>query len=94
MSSQETSVDVRQALRVFDKIQRFGQQRENEKQLFGVFASTDFDGYTVTLRDANVRLDVLFHNRFNIDYKNKHFLKEFLSSLAKIDHAELSKESL
>ncbi len=88
MNSEETSVDVRQALRVFDKIQRYGQQRENEKQLFGVFASTGFDGYTVTLRDANVELNVLFHNKFNIEFKNRHFLKEFLAALSRIDHAQ------
>lgn len=82
---QEQKIDVKQALRVFDKITQHGEKSEEGWRYRGLTASTDFDGYTVFLNSPKVELTIFFHNKFTVDYRNRVDLEEFIDLLAKID---------
>ena len=81
----EHKIDVKQALRVFDKATREGEKRDDGWHYRGLTVSTDFDGYTVFINSQNVQLTVFFHNKYTVDYKNALQLQEFVELLAKID---------
>ena len=83
----EQKIDVKQALRVFDKITREGEKTEDGWRYRGLTASTDFDGYTVFLRSPNVELTIFFHNKFTVDYRNAMELDEFIQLLSKLDRS-------
>lgn len=83
----EQKIDVKQALRVFDKITQLGEKTEQGWQYRGLSASTDFDGYTVFLRSATVELTIFFHNKFTIECRNALDLEEFIELLGKIERA-------
>ena len=78
-------VDVRQALRVFNTIMEHGEQRGGESHLGGIIASAGYDGYTVTLRNDYVTLNVYFHNKFSLDFSSRQQLMLFLDKLAALD---------
>ncbi|WP_226704406.1 DUF3081 family protein [Microbulbifer elongatus] len=83
----EYKIDVKQALRVFDKITREGEKTAEGWRYRGLTASTDFDGYTVFLRSPTVELTVFFHNKFTIDCKRPTDLEDFVELIKKIDHS-------
>lgn len=83
----EQKVDVKLALRVFDKVTQNGEKTEEGWRYRGLTVSTDFDGYTVFLRSTNVELTVFFHNKFTVDYRNAMELEEFIRLLEKIDRS-------
>lgn len=78
-------VNVRQALRVFDLITRNGKRQGGEYLLNGLSASSGFDGYTVTLRNNYVTLDIFFHNKFSFQFSNKKEKMLFMDKLSAID---------
>lgn len=82
---QEHKIDVKQALRVFDKITRKGVKEEDGWHYRGLTASTDFDGYTVFISSSKVQLTIFFHNKYTVDYANAMELEEFVNLLEKID---------
>ena len=82
---QEQKIDVKLALRVFDKITQHGEKSEQGWRYRGLTASTDFDGYTVFLSSPKVELTIFFHNKFTVDYRNPMDLEEFIELLEKID---------
>ncbi|MCW8127983.1 DUF3081 family protein [Microbulbifer halophilus] len=82
---QEHKIDIKQALRVFDKATRKGEKREDGWHYRGITASTDFDGYTVMINTPKVQLTILFHNKYTVDYGKAHDLQEFVDLLDKID---------
>ncbi|WP_237055857.1 DUF3081 family protein [Microbulbifer sediminum] len=82
---QEHKIDVKQALRVFDRITREGEKRDDGWHYRGLTAETDFDGYTVFISSPKVRLTVFFHNKYTVDYRNAHELGEFVDLLKKLD---------
>lgn len=82
---QEHKIDIKQALRVFDKATREGEKRDDGWHYRGLIASTDFDGYTVFINTPKVQLTVFFHNKYTVDYRNAHDLQEFVDLLAKLD---------
>ncbi|WP_091512647.1 DUF3081 family protein [Microbulbifer yueqingensis] len=84
---QEHKIDVRQALRAFDRITREGEKRDDGWHYQGLTASTDFDGYTVFISSAKVRLTIFFHNKYTVDYRNAFELHEFAEQLRKLDKA-------
>ena len=74
--------DVRKAFRAFGTMLAEGQRVGNEYHLNGLVAYTDHDGYTVTIRNDFVKLDIFFHNKFSFNYSNR---KEKLLFLEKIN---------
>ncbi|WP_193163941.1 DUF3081 family protein [Microbulbifer hainanensis] len=84
---QEHKIDVKQALRVFDKATREGEKKEDGWHFRGLTMSTDFDGYTVFINSPKVQLTVFFHNKYTVDYGNALELQEFVELLDKLDRA-------
>ena len=82
---QEQKIDVKMALRVFDKITQKGEKTDDGWRYRGLTASTDFDGYTVFLRSQTVELTIFFHNKFSVDCRRSTDLDEFIGLLEKID---------
>ena len=80
-------IDVRQALRVFDIITRHGKQEAGEYLLNGLKANSGFDGYTVTLRNDYVTLDIFFHNKFSFQFSNRKEKGLFMEKLNAMDSA-------
>ena len=84
---QEHKIDVKQALRVFDKATREGEKKEDGWHYRGLTMSTDFDGYTVFINSPKVQLTIFFHNKYTVDYGSALDLQEFVDQLANIDKA-------
>jgi len=77
-------VNIKTALLAFNRIREEGVERAGEYHLNGVSAGSDFDGYTITLRDDYVTLHIFFHNKFKLDFVNKRHLTTFMDRIEKI----------
>jgi len=63
------------------------QQGEKQDDVYvfkGVTASSDFDGYTLFLRDHHVQLSFGFHNQYHLDYEKDEHLEQFINKLKTI----------
>ena len=78
-------VDVRKALRVFQKITEEGVKSGDHYTMNGLKALTDFDGYTATICNDYVTLDIFFHNKFSFNYTNAKERETFLEKLNALD---------
>ncbi|MFS1523390.1 DUF3081 family protein [Microbulbifer sp. 2304DJ12-6] len=78
-------VDVKQALRVFDRVTREGRKERDGWHYQGLTVSTDFDGYTAFIHSSKVKLTIFFHNKFSVDYKSGKDLQEFLNLIDRLD---------
>lgn len=87
-----TDIDIRQALRVFQIIADKGEQRGNRHYFKGIYAMSGFDGYDVELTDEKVTLNIYFHSRFDLDYKNQIDKEAFFEKINKIDALRKSKD--
>lgn len=83
----EQKIDVKQALRVFDKITKNGGKTAEGWRYRGLTAETDFDGYTVFIRSQNVELTIFFHNKFTVNYSRALDLENFIELMNKIDRS-------
>lgn len=82
VSNDDSRLDRLKVLAVFNHvISRGDKQASGERLLHGLFASHDFDGYTLTLYDASVRLDLFFHNRFKLNYQHRDQLAAFMKKI-------------
>ncbi|MBY6189140.1 DUF3081 family protein [Microbulbifer agarilyticus] len=81
----EQKIDVKQALRVFNRVTKEGKKIDDGWQFHGLTASTDFDGYTVFLRTNRVELTIFFHNKFKVECSNALDLDDFVELLKKLD---------
>jgi len=77
-------INIKMALRAFNRIRQEGTERAGEHHLNGVSAGSDFDGYTITLHDDYVTLQIFFHNKFKLDFVNKRHLNTFIERIEKI----------
>ncbi|MEH6558811.1 MAG: DUF3081 family protein [Oceanicoccus sp.] len=77
--------DVAQALRVIAKVIDQGEKKDDEYYFNGLYASEGFDGYRVHLHDDYVKLDVDFHNTYNLDFSDQKVLELFLSKIHDVD---------
>lgn len=84
------AIDLRQSLRVFNKIINHGAKSGQESSLKGLHAATDFDGYTLHLHDDAVELYIYFHNSFRLQSPSKKALNNFLLRLQAIDDTDYS----
>ena len=82
---EETAIPIRQALRVFQKVCDEGEKQGDSYVLNGLTASTDFDGYTVYLSSADVTLTIYFHNKYDVQCKNRLALQNFVALINKLD---------
>ena len=77
-------LDVMQALQVVDKITVHGVKQGHGYSLDGLHATPSYDGYTVTLSDKVVDLNIYFHNTFTFEYKTSKQLGEFMLKLERV----------
>jgi hypothetical protein len=77
-------INIKTALRAFDRIREEGVERSGEHHLSGVSAGSDFDGYNITLHDDYVTLHIFFHNKFKLDFVNNRHRDAFIERVEKI----------
>ena len=81
----QEAIDVKQALRVCNKIMSHGQRLDGAYKLGDLTAQSDYDGYTLTLADHAVTLSIFFHNKHQLDCKRAIELEAFLQKVEKLD---------
>lgn len=64
-------VDVRALLTAYEKIKTLGTPVENGKQLDNITCTESYDGYSVSLSDGVVSVDVNFHNTYHFHTLNE-----------------------
>lgn len=74
-------VKVKKALLAFNTIMTKGQRNGDEYTLNGLTAYKDFDGYTITIRNDYVRLDIFFHNKISFTYSSSKERTLFLEKI-------------
>lgn len=82
----KNEIDSKFILGIFDKIRQHGEEHDGVYQLNGVKAFTDFDGYTLFLEDARVKLSFGFHNQYQFDYESKDHFDAFEKKLKQINN--------
>ena len=81
----KNNLDSKFLLRVFEKVRQHGENKDEAYHLNGIKAFTDFDGYTVYMEDALVKLSFGFHNQYHFDYDNQSQYDAFEKKLHSID---------
>ena len=87
--SETEDVNIKKTLAVFDVITSKGSKQDDHYLYNGLKASSDFDGYNITIKNDYVELTIFFHNKFSLDYSSK---KEKASFLEKIEQIYQSKK--
>lgn len=81
----QDQIDTRLMLQAYEKITTHGEKLageiDNMHRLEGVTAFSDFDGYTLYLEDAEVKLQTGFHNTYKLDYNSNRALENFIRKL-------------
>lgn len=77
----DRTVDAHTALLAFEIIRTKGDQKNGEYLYEGFTASTDFDGYTVFIKDNKVSLTLMFHNKYDVQFEKREDLDKFLDRL-------------
>ncbi|MDO6706649.1 DUF3081 family protein [Photobacterium sp. 1_MG-2023] len=67
----KNSVDIRTLLNVYEKVKTQGKPIENGKQLEDIICTESYDGYSVSLSDGQVSVDVNFHNTYRFHTLNE-----------------------
>lgn len=83
----DTHIETATLLSVFQKVLDNGERVDGKSRLDGISASTDYDGYTVFLEDAKVKMTVFFHNTRQTDYESKSDLEKFCQKIKRIDQS-------
>lgn len=81
----KNEIDSKFILRVFETIRLKGEKKGDSYFLEGIEASTDFDGYTLFLKDALVELSFGFHNQYHFNYEKEEHSEQFIRKLQAID---------
>ncbi len=78
-------IDIAVVLRTIARIQTKGTSAGDQKLEYrGLELESDFDGYTVVLRNKDVTLTVLFHNKYDLKFRNRPALDDFYETVTKI----------
>jgi hypothetical protein len=77
----EKRVDTHLVLKAFEIIRTQGQRESGEYGYEGFTASTDFDGYTIFIRDHQASITVFFHNKYEVKFEKAEHLDAFLKRL-------------
>ncbi|WP_395344634.1 DUF3081 domain-containing protein [Ningiella sp. W23] len=81
----KNELDSKLLLRVYEKVKQHGERKDDAHVLEGIKAYTDFDGYTLYVEDALVKLSFGFHNQYHFDYESSSHLEAFEKKLKYID---------
>ena len=77
----KNSIDLKRCLSVYDKITTNGELRDGKYHYQGMEAWTDFDGYTCYLLYADVTVTLMFHGKYDVQFKDNDSLKRFDNKL-------------
>lgn len=80
----KNELDSKFLLSVFEKVRQHGKRDGDAYSLEGVKAYTDFDGYTLFIEDALVKLSFGFHNQYHFDYASASHYDAFEKKLRNI----------
>ncbi|WP_051252578.1 DUF3081 family protein [Ferrimonas kyonanensis] len=78
------SLNCRTLLRVHQRVVDRGQWSDGRYGYLGLWAWSDFDGYTAFLGNDDVTLSVFFHNRYQFDYSDSAALAQFLAAVERV----------
>ena len=87
----DKKLDKQQALRAYAKIAEYCEQTNSGHYLLGVHAESDFDGYSLTLRDKHVTLNLHFHNTYAFEFECTKKLDTFIDKIQRIDKTQHTK---
>ena len=77
----KNEIDSKFVLQAFEVIRLKGEKKGDAFFWQGIEASTDFDGYTLFLKDALVELSFGFHNQYHLNYQKEEHLEQFIKKL-------------
>jgi hypothetical protein len=80
----KNELDSKFLLSVFEKVRQHGDKENEQYKLDGIVAYTDFDGYTLYIEDALVKLSFGFHNQYRFDYESASHYEAFEKKLKTI----------
>jgi hypothetical protein len=75
-------VKLRDFLQVYDSITSDGTKVDGVYEYLDIRAWHDFDGYTCWIAYKDLTITLLFHGRFDIDYKYEDTLKQFYQKVS------------
>lgn len=81
----KNELDSKFLLRVFEKMRLNGERKAEQYCLGGLIAYTDFDGYTLFIEDALVKMSFGFHNQYRFDYSDNAHFEQFEKKLRALD---------
>ena len=85
MNKPDAKIKVTTALTAFQNLIDQGErQQDGSYKIKRLHGQTDHDGYTVTLFDDSVQLNIFFHNKFDIKFENNKALDRFISQIEEI----------
>ena len=84
----EHAIDINKVLKIFATIQEKGEKIDDEYFYKGFFASSSYDGYTISIRTQKVKLYVGFHNTFHFDSKHQADTDDFMHALINLDMSD------
>lgn len=74
----KNEIESKFVLAVFEKMRQHGEKQHENYILGGLSAFTDFDGYTLFIEDALVKLRFGFHNQYDFEYAKEEHFEQFL----------------
>lgn len=81
----KNEIDSKFVLSVFEKMRQHGEKQQENYVLSGLKAFTDFDGYTLFIEDALVKLRFGFHNQYDFNYAKQEHFEQFIKKMSAID---------
>jgi hypothetical protein len=81
----KNEIDSKFVLSVFEKMRQQGEKHQDNYVLGGLQAFTDFDGYTLFIEDAQVKLRFGFHNQYDFEYLKEEHFEQFIKKMSVID---------
>ncbi|MCY4044318.1 MAG: DUF3081 family protein [Cellvibrionales bacterium] len=87
-------LNIKLAMRVFNKIQDLGQKTQDGYIYEGFEAISSYDGYTIELKNQEVDLFIYFHSNYNIHYDTMSDVEHFMHQLEQIDKEHLTCQSV
>jgi hypothetical protein len=75
-------IKLRDFLQIYDSITSEGIKVDGVYEYLGMSAWHDFDGYTCWIGYKDLTITLLFHGRFDIDYKYEDTLKQFYKTVS------------
>jgi hypothetical protein len=81
----KNEIDSKFVLSVFEKMRQHGEKQDEKYVLGGLEAFTDFDGYTLFIEDALVKLRFGFHNQYDFEYAKEEHFEQFMKKMSAIE---------